>query len=138
MSLNFTLRNLSFGRLFRPRIDGGDHPGNTVKNFVALAAMATSCAAWAHRPHIVDCATFAAIAHEAAEVRDNNKPLQDAMTMLDSGHRWDNYIETYRVLVRDVYTDSNLRGVSPTTLYKAAEKSCLAHNDEERRTRELY
>lgn len=109
-----------------------------MKHLIALAILVTSSTAWAHRPHIVDCQEFARIAQQAAEIRDSGRPLQDAMAQLNSAHRYDNYIGAYRAVVTDVYTDANLKDASPVTMYQASEKSCLAHNDEERRTMRLY
>lgn len=108
-----------------------------MKGLIAITLMLIVTTASAHRPRIVDCDIFAKIGQEAAMIRDDGKPLQEAMDHLNKGHRFNTYIESYRVLVKTVYESPDLQNASPDITYQAAHLGCRKHNDEERRTREL-
>lgn len=94
-------------------------------------------AAHAHRPHIVNCDTFASIAQEAAASRDSGESLQTAQERLRAARRYETYLDAYEALQTDVWTSPELMRTSPAIMQKAAYRSCQLHNDEERRTREL-
>lgn len=103
----------------------------------ALLLLSTS-AAWAHRPQIIDCQTYAEIAREAVVSRDAGESLETAQATLRHARPGQSFIDTYQALQRDVWTSQEYRGASPSGMQQAALKGCSDFNAEQRRTRELY
>ncbi len=110
---------------------------NSKKNLIAVVLACLATSAYAHRPQIVPCDTYAQVAQEAAASRDSGKTLQEAQEALRTGHKWDTYYHSYQALVGDVFDDPALRVSSPSIVSLAASKGCQDHNAEERRIREM-
>ncbi|WP_414446872.1 hypothetical protein AB4851_08820 [Burkholderia sp. 22PA0099] len=103
---------------------------------VAIAVFAAATA-HAHRPQIIDCGIYSNVAAHATADRDGGTTLDASLGRTKAAYRYDPYLPTYIELTRDVFAQQSLQGASSNVVEKAAERACLKHNQEERRTREL-